>query len=50
MSRSDREEKVNQGHRKSYSRMKRYGRRRGRHALDKDEATWKESKVAKHVQ
>ena len=50
MSRSGREEKVNQGHRKSYSRMKKYGRHRSRQALQSTDTTIKDAKVAKHVQ
>jgi hypothetical protein len=48
MSRSGREEKVNQGHRKSYARMKKYGRHRSRQALQSTDATIKDAKVAKH--
>lgn len=51
MSRSGREEKVNQGHRKSYARMKSFGRHRVRQLLKSTEdVTNKDVKVIKHVQ
>lgn len=49
MSRSTNQQKVNQGHRKSYSRMKKYGRRKERQAVEAG-ATSKEAKIKKHVQ
>jgi hypothetical protein len=50
MSRSYREEKVNQGHRKAYAKMKSYGRHRSRKELKDQDATQKSAKVKKHVQ
>lgn len=50
MSRSGREEKVNPGHCKSYSKMKKYGRHRSRQTLRSADSTAKDAKVSKHVQ
>jgi hypothetical protein len=44
MSRSDAEEKVNQGHRKSYTRMKKNARHQSRQRLKAEDATLKEAK------
>lgn len=49
MSRSANEQKVNQGHRKSYARMKKYMRHRSRAALNLG-LTRKEAKLKQHAQ